>query len=99
MFLKCLGGACLILEVSYPLPLLSSILEDALPKVILTKHIFECRFKGQQVIHLDNGWYDTLKISVDLSIKTEPNKLDDLAFVVFSSGTTGKPKGIFIKNL
>lgn len=90
-----IGGACLILEVSYPLPLLRSILEDSTPKAILTKELFESRFEEQQLIYLDIGWYDSLKTSVDKSLlKKEPNKLDDLAIVVFSSGTTGKPKGI-----
>ncbi|CAI6363363.1 unnamed protein product [Macrosiphum euphorbiae] len=89
------GGACLILEVSYPLPLLRSVLEDSTPKAILTKEFFESRFKEQQLIYLDNGWYDSLKTSVDKSLlKKEPKELDDLAIVVFSSGTTGKPKGI-----
>jgi len=33
---------------------------------------------------------------VDKSLlKKEPKELDDLAIVVFSSGTTGKPKGMF----
>lgn len=90
------GGACLILEVSYPLTLLSSVLEDSVPKAILTKKFFESRFNEQQLIFLDNGWYENLKISVDELCKKEPNELDDMAIVVFSSGTTGKPKGKFM---
>lgn len=82
--------------MSYPLTLLSSVLEDSKPKAILTKKFFENRFKEQQLIFLDNGWYKNLKISMDELRKKEPNKLDDMAIVVFSSGTTGKPKGKFI---
>lgn len=86
----------MILEVSYPLPLVSSVLEDSTPIAILTKKFFESKFDGQQLIYLDIGWYDDLKAIVDKSFKKEPNKLDNLALVVFSSGTTGKPKGTFL---
>lgn len=84
------------MEVSYPLPLLHSVLEDSTPKAILTKEFFESRFKEQQLIFLDIGWYDSLKTSVERSLlEKKPNELDDMALVVFSSGTTGKPKGMF----
>lgn len=95
MFYIYIGGGCLILEVSYTLPLLNSILEDSTPKAILTKKLYENRFKGPLLIYLDIGWYDSLKMSVDKSLKKEPNELDDLAIVVCSSGTTGKPKSMF----
>lgn len=88
----------MILEVTYPLALLKSILEDSIPKAIITKKFFKNRFNGLQLIHLDIGWYDRLKISVDKSLKKELNELDDIAYVVCSSGTTGKPKGMFLYN-
>lgn len=84
------------MEVSYPLPLLSSVLEDSHPKAILTKKSFESRFIEQQLIFLDIGWYDNLKLSIDETFTKEKQELNDLALVVYSSGTTGKPKGMFL---
>lgn len=84
------------MEVSYPLPLLSSVLDDSHPKAILTKKSFESRIIKQQLIFLDIGWYDDLKLSIDKSFTKEKQELNDLALVVYSSGTTGKPKGMFL---
>lgn len=91
---------CLILEVSYPSSLLSSVIEDSVPKIILTKGLFGNLLDGQRLIYLDKGWYDNLKTTMDLSLKNELKtknyQLDDLATITYSSGTTGKPKGAFL---
>jgi acyl-coenzyme A synthetase/AMP-(fatty) acid ligase len=48
---------------------------------------------------MDVNWYENLKISLDDSCKPEKSELDDILMVVFSSGTTGKPKGTYLLDI
>jgi Acyl-CoA synthetases (AMP-forming)/AMP-acid ligases II len=84
------------LEVSYPPTLLQSVLEDAQPIAVCSKLPFSSRVGDNTVVvRLDDGWLENFsqlpafKESVQVS-------LDDMAYTVYSSGTTGKPKGVFM---
>lgn len=94
-----LGGGYLPLETSYPTSLLTSIIEDATPVVICTKNEFQPRVAKSSVplILLDPGWQFILTGKLKGLPPLPPVKvsLDDLGYVVYSSGTTGKPKGQF----
>ncbi|MDQ3377582.1 MAG: thioester reductase domain-containing protein, partial [Actinomycetota bacterium] len=62
------------------------------PRVVLTKERYADRLpEGLDRIHLDEGWADGLD---DVSVERARVRREDLAFVSYSSGTTGKPKGI-----
>ncbi|XP_050537486.1 uncharacterized protein LOC126903364 [Daktulosphaira vitifoliae] len=88
------GSAFVVLEISYPESLLMSVLHDSMPKLILTKKTFQHRLKDQELILLDSGWFNDIKSISAIPQQIEKKQLDDLAYVVYSSGTTGEPKGV-----
>jgi thioester reductase-like protein/amino acid adenylation domain-containing protein len=88
------GGAYLILELAYPPPLLADVVADASPRVVLTQERYADRLPdGTQTFFLDEGWEERLEDVPAGDSRPEVDQ-DNLAFVSYSAGTTGKPKGI-----
>jgi amino acid adenylation domain-containing protein/thioester reductase-like protein len=89
------GGAFLPLELAYPAPLLGEVIADARPRIVLThEHYAERLPRGQARLCLDEGWEETINSGVSRDEREPKPGPDDLVFVSYSSGTTGKPKGI-----
>ena len=90
------GGAFLPLELAYPPSLLEDVLEDSEPRVVVTQgDLIERLPEGQTLFCLDEGWEDSLEDNVGADSQDGPRPgPDNLVFVAYSSGTTGKPKGI-----
>lgn len=95
------GAGYTPLELNYPVIMLQRVLLDAEPVAVLT-HLDKRAMlpaSDSTVICLDDTehkYYHAPDLQQLLEIYNswEPTTLDDLAFVVYSSGTTGQPKGI-----
>ena len=90
------GGAYLPLDPEYPQQRLQLMLEDAGVSPVLTQQSLSAIFADQQlrVIHLDTAWSEIAKAS-EQNLANEAGG-DNLAYVMYTSGSTGEPKGVSV---
>lgn len=89
------GGAYMPLDLAYPDALLERIIAEARPKVVVTKSDYADRLDACASVELmsidtDRVWEECTYDEDAVSSLT----LDNLAFVAYTSGTTGDPKGV-----
>lgn len=87
------GGAYLPLDPAYPIDRLAFMLNDAQPRVLITKKDLASQLSEGPwaVIHIDSDR------EVDRCSAAAPAveiSKDQLAYVIYTSGSTGQPKGV-----
>ncbi|MBD2120848.1 non-ribosomal peptide synthetase [Trichocoleus sp. FACHB-262] len=90
------GGAYVPLDPTYPSERLRFMIEDAQVPVLLTQSEYREQFRdcSVQVICLDQEWAAIAQeMEENLSPQVTP---EDLAYVVYTSGSTGQPKGVAV---
>jgi amino acid adenylation domain-containing protein len=88
------GGAYVPLDPAYPKERLASMLADAKVPVLLTQQplVAKLAWHKAKVICLDSGWEMMAQESTENPIREATP--DNLAYVIFTSGSTARPKGV-----
>ena len=89
------GAAYLPLDSSYPTDRLQFMLEDANAKVLLCDSDLLDRVPDYSGVIVDSAIMDTLPVA---EAPTDVSRPEDLFILLYTSGTTGKPKGVMLTN-
>jgi amino acid adenylation domain-containing protein len=91
------GGAYVPLDPAYPRQRLDFIVRDARVSIVLTQRDLEARLPAHEAtrLYLDGMRSENLPALVSPPVAVHP---DNLAYVLYTSGSTGQPKGVAISH-
>ncbi len=84
-------GTYLPVDPSFPPVLIQRMLEEAEPRLVLTHSALAALTRASQVPQF---CFDTAQLSPEDLPNLAPGTQDDGAYLLYTSGTTGKPKGV-----
>ena len=90
------GAAFMPMSLDSPEPVLRSVMSESQPKVVITKASHSSRlsaFSGTRVLPIDS---DQSWKSFKAETREVDSAVDSLAFIPYTSGTTGNPKGVML---
>ncbi|KAJ5571757.1 AMP-dependent synthetase/ligase [Penicillium sp. DV-2018c] len=93
------GAAYVPLDPTYPSERVQLILEEIQAKAVLvhSSHASKCEHHGTNVIAVDSPAIEKAVSQQSADDLPTAASLDNLAYIIFTSGTSGKPKGVLVE--
>jgi len=101
------GGACLPINLEYPHKYINEILDNSGAEFVLKHTISEnedLSINKNKKLNIDDQKFKVININDELISKEEDLNLqsistpDDVLYIIYTSGTSGKSKGVIIEN-
>ncbi len=89
------GGAYIPIDHEYPQERVASILADSQTQVLLTASTVQPISFGGKVLMVDD---DSLYAGISSENVTSVNRPENIAYIIYTSGSSGKPKGVMVEH-